>query len=205
MRPTFFRAAYRIWVTELRPAWAFVAGGDPPPECRVLLAELSVHVEPTATAGQWALNSKLNNAVTINEDDRPFLVPMQLVQEWLDRPAPTADRPVVAWGTFNSTGNTLASSGNLTASQPITTDKTIFQLKFATWSATASYLVKGAPVVGFKATDGAFFAAIQPGDPDLKAALGATPATGIFVRAGVPTGTNTFGPVGFSVEITPVG
>ena len=143
--PAFFRAAYRIWVTELRPAWSGVAGGDPPPECRVLLAELTVPVEPAATAGQWAINTA--KAVTVNEDERPFLVPMQLVQEWLDRPAPTADRPVVAWGTFDQTGKTLASSGNLTASQPITTDKTIFQLKFDSWNATASYLVKGAPLV----------------------------------------------------------
>ena len=140
--PAFFRAAYRIWVTELRPAWSSQSGGDPPAETRVLLAVLGVPV--VLVNGQWMLGAA---GVTVNEDPRPFLIPMQLAQEWLDWPVTKAGGLVSAWGQFDQNGAALGPPGNLTVSQPVATDKTVFLLQFAGWSATASYVVKGVPLV----------------------------------------------------------
>ena len=190
--PSFFRAAYRIWVTELRPTWSALAGGDPPAETRVLLAELGVPV--VLANGQW----KLNGAVSVNEETRPFLVPVQLAQQWLDRYGSKAAASA-AWGQFDLNGATLAASSHMTASQPIATDKTVFLLKFDGWSATANYLVKGAPLAGFKVV-GAAFAVIPTNDSDLKIALGGSAPQGVVVRSGLATA-----PAGFSVEITQVG
>jgi hypothetical protein len=199
--PSFFRAAYRIWVTELRPAWSAAAGGDLPSETRVLLAELGVPV--VFKSGQWQLDP--NGSVTVNEDTRPFLIPTQLSQEWLDRPFGGDGTLVSAWGQFDANGASLAPASQITAKQPIAADKTVFLLAFSGWSPSASYVVTGSPLVGLKTASGAFFAVIRSDDPDLKTALGGSAPTGIVVRSGVPTGANTFGPVGFSVEITQVG
>ena len=50
----------------------------------------------------------------------------------------------------------------------------MFLLKFNGWSATASYVVKGVPLVGLTTASGAFFAVIRSDDPDLKAAWAGT-------------------------------
>ena len=190
--PAFFRAAYRIWATELRPAWSSQSGGDPPAETRVLLAELGVPV--VQVGGQWKLGT---TGVTVNEAPRPFLIPMQLAQEWLDRPVTKAAGPVSAWGQFDQNGVVVGPPGNLTVSQPLS-DKTVFLLKFKGWSTTASYVVKGVPLVPLADPVSAFFAVIRPDDPGVKT------MAGIAVRSGTVSG-NAVSPVGFSVEITQVG
>ncbi len=87
----FFRAAFRIWVTELRPLcrpdWLAASCGchggcaehEPPEDC-LLLAELGVPVVQ-GPGGQWVVDSA--PPVAVNQRRRPFLVHLRLLQEWL--------------------------------------------------------------------------------------------------------------------------
>jgi hypothetical protein len=190
--PVFFRAAYRIWVTELRPVWSGSSGGDPPDETGVLLAELVVPL--VFSAGQWKLEPP---GVTVNEGPRPFLIPMQLAQEWVERTAARSAGLPSAWGQFDQNGAAVGPPGNLTVSQPVATDKTVFLLKFDGWSPTASYVVKGAPLVALTPAMSAFFAVIRPDDPGIKS------LAGVVVRCA--QSANLSNAVGFTVEITQVG
>jgi hypothetical protein len=85
----FLRAAWRIWVTELRPLWRpdFLGarcgchgdcGDHEAPEDCLLLAELSVPI--VDSAGQWVVDSSAD--VTIDERRRPILVHQRMLQEW---------------------------------------------------------------------------------------------------------------------------
>lgn len=89
----YLRTAFRIWVTELRPRWrpawlgkdrtctGHVAGEDRPGEedC-LLLAELAVPVLATLTGG-LVVGAREN--IEINEDRRPYLIHLRMLQEWL--------------------------------------------------------------------------------------------------------------------------
>jgi hypothetical protein len=74
----FLRSAFRVWVTEVRPA---LVTGDP---CRasgmfeqcVLLAQFSIAV--TAT---WQADA--TSPIVINDSARPYLLHTRLLQEWL--------------------------------------------------------------------------------------------------------------------------
>lgn len=91
----YLRAAYRVWVTELRPKWGAswwgaqsrCGDGRPPdrptPEECLLLVRLDVPlVRKSIAAGSgWEVSSTL--AVGIDEEARPFLVPLRMLQEWL--------------------------------------------------------------------------------------------------------------------------
>jgi hypothetical protein len=191
--PVFFRAAYRVWVTELRPLWSGLSGGDPPAETGVLLAELSVPL--VFSSGHWNL-APSPPGVTIHEESRPFLIPMQLAQEWVDLPATRSAGLPSAWGQFDQNGAAVGPPGNLTVSQPVATDKTVFLLKFDGWSPTASYVVKGAPLVALNPVTPAFFTVIRD------AAVQSMP--GVVVRCATQSGA-VFNAVGFTVEITQVG
>jgi competence ComEA-like helix-hairpin-helix protein len=72
----YLRAALRLWVTELRPLWRGAAcdGSTPDEEC-VLLAQLDVPI----VDGQ----ASSDEDVIVNEEQRPFLVHLRLLQEWL--------------------------------------------------------------------------------------------------------------------------
>ena len=72
----YLRAALRVWVTELRPLWRGVAcdGSTPDEEC-VLLAQLDVSL----VDGQ----ASSDDDVIVNEEQRPFLVHLRMLQEWL--------------------------------------------------------------------------------------------------------------------------
>lgn len=82
------RAAFRFWVTELRPAWLAMCCGcagaaDMGDDC-VLLARLDVPVTATSTnAGSVWVASGDAKSVVIDESRRPFLVHQRLLQEWL--------------------------------------------------------------------------------------------------------------------------
>jgi len=107
------RAAYRTWITEVRPFLAAAQGAGPccpPPEKCVLLADV-----------QLALNSNwVATAVTVDDGRRPFTVPTALLQEVVFQQAAqigaNASCRTVAAGVFDITG---ASKGptynNLTA------------------------------------------------------------------------------------------
>src|SRR5207248_733922 len=82
----FLRAALRVWVTDLRPPPTATAPGSGtlPPEKRLLLAELDVPLSPPAPGGAWTVANPAG--VVINEERRPFLVPLRLLQGAAPRP-----------------------------------------------------------------------------------------------------------------------
>jgi hypothetical protein len=91
----YLRAAYRVWVTELRPKWGAswwnaqsrCGDGRPPdrptPEECLLLVCLDVPLvrKSIATGSGWEVSSTLG--VGLDEEERPFLVPLRMLQEWL--------------------------------------------------------------------------------------------------------------------------
>ena len=75
----YLDAAFRLWVTELRPLWlgaGETGAGDPPNEQCVLLAALHV---PIDVQGQVADTG----TVTVDETRRPYLIHLRMLQEWL--------------------------------------------------------------------------------------------------------------------------
>lgn len=85
----YMRAAFRVWVTELRPKWiarwhgcapANFASDDAAEENCVLLAELKVPLTLTSP-----ITITLDDQATVikNEDERPYVVHLRMVQEWL--------------------------------------------------------------------------------------------------------------------------
>lgn len=81
------RRAFRIWVTELRPLWlgaGQTAGGSLPAEEGVLLAELTVPVVKAETGARWFVDHPEVRRVESNEDARPFLLHLRMIQEWIE-------------------------------------------------------------------------------------------------------------------------
>jgi hypothetical protein len=88
----YMRAAFRIWVTEIRPLFhrappsAGCCGGDsknepqPPDEC-LLLAELDVPLVNVGPGQNWQVDDL--NDVTVDESRRPVLLHTRMLQEWL--------------------------------------------------------------------------------------------------------------------------
>jgi hypothetical protein len=83
----YFRAAFRVWVTELRPRWiarwhgcaaAHIEGDAAGDEDCVLLAQLDVPLLPLSP-GTWDIP---NETIPVNQNERPFLVHLRLLQEW---------------------------------------------------------------------------------------------------------------------------
>ncbi|HEV8430883.1 MAG TPA: hypothetical protein VGQ41_23475 [Pyrinomonadaceae bacterium] len=84
----YLRAAFRVWVTELRPRWiarwhgcaaTHIEGDDAGDEDCVLLAELDVPLLPLSP-GSFDIP---NETIPVNQDERPYLVHLRLLQEWL--------------------------------------------------------------------------------------------------------------------------
>jgi len=84
----FLRAAFRVWVTEMRPRVLGASVGccskattaASPEEC-VWLGEVSVPVLVNELEGQLELDT--TRTVTIDEEARPFVVHLRMLQEWL--------------------------------------------------------------------------------------------------------------------------
>lgn len=85
----YLRAAFRVWATELRPKWIARWHGctathfpldDQTVEDCLLLAELTVPIVPTSP-GSWTVAD--SPAVVINEERRPYVVHLRMLQEWL--------------------------------------------------------------------------------------------------------------------------
>lgn len=88
----YLRALFRVWTTELRPAWIarFEAGhvgcgcaadcDCAPAEDCVLLAELAIPVL-LDSPGVWVVSD--TSPVEIDQSRRPFLLHMRMLQEWL--------------------------------------------------------------------------------------------------------------------------
>ncbi len=76
----YWRAAFRIWVTDLRPLTLGNGCGDPPAEQCLLLAQLDVPLVRELN-GAWKVKNL--DDIRLNEDQRPYLVHLRLLQEWL--------------------------------------------------------------------------------------------------------------------------
>ena len=88
----YLRAAFRIWVTEIRPVFhasfpsqtCSCAGGPtavPPTDECLLLAEVEVPVVNFGPGQNWVVDD--NNPVTIDESHRPILLHTRMLQEWM--------------------------------------------------------------------------------------------------------------------------
>jgi hypothetical protein len=76
----YLNLAFRLWVTELRPLWLGKnesCAGHPPDEECVLLGEIEF---PITAAGQVAVNAP---DVVVDENNRPFVLSLQMLQEWM--------------------------------------------------------------------------------------------------------------------------
>ena len=112
----YLQAAFRVWVTELRPLWRpnwfsewqccdqkTPQKVQPREEC-LLLAELDVPLHRVALSGETKVDDLRD--VVVNEEHRPFLIHLRLLQEWLlcgraSRDTETATGVV----TFKTTGS----------------------------------------------------------------------------------------------------
>ena len=100
--PEILRRAFRLWVTEVRPAIRALedpgAGcGESDGECCVLLAELDLNV-----TAEWAVAA---NQPPLREDLRPYLLHTRLLQEWLIAAGGEEGRPDVdTWATVQILG-----------------------------------------------------------------------------------------------------
>jgi hypothetical protein len=82
----YLRAAFRLWTTELRNflsdrktgCGSEMTGGAELADC-VLLAELRVPLTPLASG--WKVSD--TDAIEINETNRPFLLHLRMLQEWM--------------------------------------------------------------------------------------------------------------------------
>jgi hypothetical protein len=84
----YMAAAFRLWVTELRPRWiarwqgcaaTHFDGDDAADEDCVLLAELVVPVDPISP-GPWDVP---NAPVDVIDSARPYLVHLRMLQDWI--------------------------------------------------------------------------------------------------------------------------
>jgi hypothetical protein len=105
----YLRAAFRVWVTELRPRWQprFVgkgqtcsgsSGGMSDGDC-VMLAEVSLNVVRSGVGADWQVESA--NSIHISEERRPYLLHLRMVQEWLlgeRRATPVESAPALVPG-----------------------------------------------------------------------------------------------------------
>lgn len=196
----YLRAAFRVWVTELRPLWRpnwfseWQCCDQKPPENEpaleecLLLAELDVPIHTVALSDEIKVDDLLE--VVVNEERRPFLVHSRLLQEWLlcGRDTQLVTGQVVAAGKFRADGTAQFSFGGLQATRQA--DTTVYRLTGPWLNAPASrFIVKGTPLGAAANTAGLTF--------EETAQLGI--ATGITVRVTGPAGTTV---VGFSVEIS---
>lgn len=90
----YLRAAYRLWVIELRARWsaswwdaqAACCGATAPaesPESCVLLTRVSIPLVIGGPAGAQAWQVAAAPEPEIDDEERPFLVPVRMLQEWL--------------------------------------------------------------------------------------------------------------------------
>jgi len=83
--PDYLRAALRLWVTELRarPGWRPDYFASPDEGDRVLLAQVTVPIEPSdLDRPTWAV-APGPAAITVTDEARPFLLHARFLQEWL--------------------------------------------------------------------------------------------------------------------------
>jgi hypothetical protein len=84
----YMAAAFRLWVTELRPKWiaswqgcaaAHFESDNVTDEDCVLLAQLNVPVEPKSP-GPWSVPDA---EVEVSDSGRPYLIHLRMLQDWI--------------------------------------------------------------------------------------------------------------------------
>ncbi|WP_415829339.1 hypothetical protein, partial [Corallococcus exiguus] len=173
---TYLRAALRVWVTELWPGrrtnWLGetnscverLPSAPPGGEDSVLLAELGLPVVRELGGGPWKISSHLEELV-IEEGQRPFLVHLRLLQEWLlcglrptEPTAPTSGVSVVAAGlvpptplapSFNGLTTTATDDGSVTLTFKDYRDPTDHGFQYVVKALLASSNLVNAPAVTF--------------------------------------------------------
>jgi hypothetical protein len=92
----YFRAAFRLWVTEIRPrvhpacctctggCGCGESGGPPDPDDCLLLARVDVPV--VRVGDEWRVDD--TGTTTIDESKRPIVMSLRVLQEWLVSDAP---------------------------------------------------------------------------------------------------------------------
>jgi hypothetical protein len=81
----WLRAAFRLWVTELRPLWRSAASAfgctsrTSQNEGRILLAELGLPV--LSSGADWSIDPARD--IVVNSERVPFLLHLRMLQEWL--------------------------------------------------------------------------------------------------------------------------
>lgn len=78
----YLRLAFMLWTTEVRPIWfgSNQPCNTPPEECCLLLARVTVPVQATSN-NRWQVD--LTQSPTVDTADRPALVHLRMLQEWL--------------------------------------------------------------------------------------------------------------------------
>lgn len=222
----YLRAAFRVWVTELRPLWRpnwfsewqccdqKEAHKEQPREDCLVLAELNVPLLRVALTDEIKVDDL--REVTINEDRRPFLVHSRLLQEWLlcgrlhatpETPATSGPR-VVAAGSFQADGAAVFSFGGLTATRN-SANQTVYLLTGTWFTSGSNFIVKGTPIGDVRNAGGQTFEVIPlvqelpAADPRrvVQDAFGPAISNGIMVRV-VNARANDRPISQFSVEIS---
>lgn len=82
-RAAYLQAAFRTWITEVRPRLHPGAGDARlvPDEQFVLLGEITVPVQMDGLSGDWLLDR--DRSIGLLEDRRPYVMQHRLTQEWL--------------------------------------------------------------------------------------------------------------------------
>ena len=202
----YMSAAYRVWVTELRPKWrpdllsnwkgccGESATGDIPQEECVLLAELDVPVLIPGGGGDWQVDDPAK--ITIEEEARPYLVHLRMLQEWLlcgaganavgaDAVAATVKHPVTL-GSYGIVAAGIVRLDKATQRSPVYNGLEIvgvsvgeILIKFQGYvqpTSTYQYIVKAMPV--FTATNVALsFIEFREKGIALRAVTGTVPTT----------------------------
>jgi hypothetical protein len=162
----WIRAAFGLWAAELLPCWRRTAGGND----TLTLAHVVLNVLYQPLDDVYLIDPA--NPPTITQDDLPFLISQQVLQEWLftvpeSGPAGPA---VVAAGWLDPTGAAAAAPffthGGLTAAKRPAPQDDVFDLHFTGFDATAHYLVTGAPVVADPAAAGSYTFEVAPPGAD---------------------------------------
>jgi hypothetical protein len=114
------RAALRLWSTELRPLWmaradcGCGAAKQTDADDAVLLATLTVALEPTGASSGWRVSDDTDKPVLVDESRRPLLLSLRMVQELITQnPTPEAGDSVqsaTAFGLIANAGNAGAYS-----------------------------------------------------------------------------------------------
>ncbi|HEY0006837.1 MAG TPA: hypothetical protein VGB17_18805 [Pyrinomonadaceae bacterium] len=187
----YLRAAFRIWATELRPRWRpnwfadwqCCEQKDAEEDSReeksleecLLLAELDVPVQDVALTGDVKVDDL--QKVIVNEERRPYLVHLRMLQEWLMcgyaahaaqqtaqsllPPPPPPRQFIVAAGRFGLDAAPVFSFGGLRATRN-TVDQTLYLLSGAWFvPARSNYIVKGIPIGDLQSTSAQVFELVQ--------------------------------------------